>query len=619
MWWIVSALTVVLGTILIKSCCKWLYIIAKTYRRDLAGIRILLGVKRILKDIQTNDLTIHKQFMKVLGKNPNKVAIYFENETWTYSQINAFSNKIGRIFSDEGYKKGDAVAIYYENRPEFVGTWLGLSKIGCVVALVNTNLLNDALLHSLRVAQVKALIFGTSFVDRVEEISPEIGNIQIFQLDDSIHAEEVMMKAINLTEKLSTCDSGDLDILATLSHRDKLFYMFTSGTTGLPKAAIITHGRFSANVSTLMLECTPDDVFYDPLPLYHYTPAMAIGLSLLHGLSCVIRKSFSASLYFQECATYNCTAGMYVGEICRYIVNAAPKVTVNHDVKKMFGNGLRKEPWIELVKKFNITRVFEYYGATEGNVVLANLDNRVGSVGFIPRYLAKYYKIQIVKYDEEKDTPIRDENGRCIRCDCNEVGLVIGRIERNILSKFRGYTDEAQTHGKILCDVFKPGDRYFNTGDLMEMDELGYVYFKDRTGDTFRWKAENVSTMEVEEVFGKLLNHADVVVFGVEIPGNEGKAGMAVICDPERKRDIKALSYGVNKQLAAYAVPLFLRVAAIIPATGNFKMKKTDFRPEGFNVHQISDPLYFFDIRLKEYVPLTSELYAEIISNKVRV
>ncbi|XP_056640721.1 long-chain fatty acid transport protein 4-like isoform X1 [Diorhabda sublineata] len=606
---------------------KYLYILRKTWRRDLRGILMVLkafariGISEIKKE------TVPKIFTRIANKTPDKVAIYFENETWTFRQLDDYSNRIANYFISIGYKKGDTVALLLENRPEYAAIWMGLAKLGVITALINTNLISKPLYHCISVAKVKALIFGSDFSNVVYDIFPNSQDgIQLFQLNTSKNDDVQIRddKILDLQHCISNQSTSSPEIEINLTNpKDKLLYIYTSGTTGLPKAAKITNARFNFAVTGIhyFVSFEDNDVFYNPLPLYHATGGMlTIGQCLLFGVTVALRKKFSASHFWTDCVLYNCTIANYIGETCRYILAANKgENDVKHGIKKMFGNGLKKDVWIDFVKTFKIPQIIEFYGSTEGNTNLINLDNTPGAVGFLPFYLAPIFSILLIKYDEETKQPIRNENGHCIKCEPGRPGVLIGRIHEKISThNFDGYVDAKETVKKILKDVFRKGDSYFNSGDLMVQDEFGYFYFKDRTGDTYRWKGENVATTEVELVISDIIGPKDVVVYGVEVPKNEGKAGMIGIADKNRTVDKKTLAEGLKSQLPAYAVPLFLRIMDSVPLTGTFKMKKTDLQREGFDINVIKDPLYVYDNKKVDYVPI-QKFYLDIINGTVKL
>jgi solute carrier family 27 fatty acid transporter 1/4 len=285
----------------------------------------------------------------------------------------------------------------------------------------------------------------------------------------------------------------------------------------------------------------------------------------------------------------------------------------------MFGNGLRPQIWDAFAKRFNIKTISEFYGATEGNCNIININNHVGSVGFISMIAPFIYPVTLIRVDEITGDPIRDhKTGLVLRCKPNEPGELVGKIvDNHPVREFDGYADSTSTTKKIVRNVFRKGDAAFRTGDVLVMDEFGYFFFKDRTGDTFRWKGENCSTAEVEAVVSNVCGLKDAVVYGVEIPGADGRAGMAAILDPDESLDLEALATGVTKSLPSYARPLFIRIVKQMDMTGTYKMKKVDLQKEGFDVTKISDKILFFSGG--KYIPVDNELYSKLSSGQMRL
>lgn len=405
-------------------------------------------------------------------------------------------------------------------------------------------------------------------------------------------------------------------------HHDKLLYIYTSGTTGLPKAAVITHSRFIFIAVGIhyIADFGNKDVFYNPLPLYHTAGGiMNAGQALLFGNTVVVRKKFSASSFFSDCGKFNCTVAQYIGEMCRYVL-ATPESPAdkNHKVRLIFGNGLRPQIWTPFVERFNIPRVAEFYGATEGNANIVNITNTVGAIGFISRIIPAVYPISIIKADPATGEPIRGKNGLCQLCDVDEPGVFIGKIlPGNPSRAFLGYVDKKASDKKVVHDVFKKGDMAFLSGDLLSADARGNLYFKDRTGDTFRWKGENVSTSEVEAQVSNLAGYRDCVVFGVEIPNSEGRAGMAAILDTERIVDMNRLAHGLKAAMPAYARPVFVRILDKVDMTGTYKLRKVELQQDGYNPNLTTDLIYYMTPKAT-YELLTPEVYQKILNNEMR-
>lgn len=407
-----------------------------------------------------------------------------------------------------------------------------------------------------------------------------------------------------------------------LDSNDTLLYLFTSGTTGLPKPAVISHSRYFGAALSFFIAAnmTPDDRLYVTLPIYHGTGGViGIGAAIICGATVVLRNKFSASNFWKDCINYKCTAMMYVGELCRYLVNQPEsELDQEHSIRIAIGNGLRKNVWKDFSQRFGI-RCLEFYAASEGNCTVWNLDGKIGACGFIPllNKSLELMSLNIIRIDKDMN-PVRDRNGFCIHTKPGEVGLAIGIIGNSVKSSYKGYAnnDEA-TKKKIIKNVFKPGQRAFNSGDLMSMDKYGYVYFQDRIGDTFRWKGENVSTVEIENIISSILNGQEVIVYGVGIPGQEGKAGMATI--PNLDVNIESLGRSLEKSLASYARPLFIRLTEDVEHTGSFKAKKNTLMEEAYNIEIVQDPVYFYSLKEKAYKLLDKNTYDAIQNGKLKL
>uniref|UniRef100_A0A8C7JM54 Very long-chain fatty acid transport protein n=1 Tax=Oncorhynchus kisutch TaxID=8019 RepID=A0A8C7JM54_ONCKI len=551
---------------------KFIHIFAKTIGRDVHAAGVLIKVKWNVKRHLRERNTLPKIFAETVRRHGDKTALIFEGtgEKWSFRQLDEYSNRVANLLLQRGFVEGDVVALFMESRSQYVGLWLGMAKIGVEAALINFNLRLEALVHCVTISNAKAVVFGSELT------------------------------------------------------KDRLFYIYTSGTTGMPKAAIVVHSRYYRMAALVYygFGMTSDDVLYDCLPLYHSAGnIVGVGQCLIHGMTVVIKKKFSASRFWDDCAKYNCTIVQYIGEICRYLLNQPVKdIERQHRVRMALGNGLRQSIWEEFTSRFNVPQIAEFYGATECNCSLGNFGNMTGACGFNSQILPFIYPIRLVKVDEETMELTRGPDGVCIPCKPGEPGQLVGRIIQNDpLRRFDGYVNEGATTKKIANNVFKKGDSAYLSGDVLIMDQYGYMYFKDRTGDTFRWKGENVSTTEVEGTLSRLLDMKDVVVYGVEVPGAEGKAGMAAVADPERSTDLEKFGKDLEKALPPYARPVFLRFLNEVNKTGTYKFQKTEMRREGFDPSSTSNKLYFLDPSRGRYVELHQELYSSIISGKQKL
>ncbi|XP_050545914.1 long-chain fatty acid transport protein 4-like isoform X4 [Daktulosphaira vitifoliae] len=528
--------------------------------------------------------TYAKIFKTLVIKHPNKIAFKHEDSTWTFQEVENYSNKIANYFKEKGFKRGDSVALFMESCPEYVSIWLGLSKIGVVVALINSNLQYETLLHSIKVSNCKTIITDTGHIDTLSNILTDKNNglfsskriyLKTGRIINSIKYINLVQVVILDKELADVSTKSPEDDIHLGSSNDEMLYIYTSGTTGLPKAAIMTQSRaiYIAMGTKHVAGINENDILYTPLPLYHTAGGiLGVGSVLLGGSTCVIKSKFSASNYWKDCIKYKCTIAQYIGEMCRYCLSVpTSEFDTSHQVRMIIGNGLRPQIWQEFVQRFNIQKIVEFYGATEGN---ANM---------------------------------------------REPGLLIGKIKNTTENSFTGYVEKTATNKKIIKDVFQKDDKFFNTGDVLVRDELNFYYFKDRTGDTFRWKGENVSTNEVEAVISSIIAQKDCIVYGVEIPYTEGKAGMAAIFDKNGEIDLNDLIIGINKSLPNYARPLFLRIIKeSISLTGTFKLKKNNLQNDSYKLEKISQDCIYFNEGNK-FIPFTQELYKKIKSGKIRV
>ncbi|XP_075041200.1 long-chain fatty acid transport protein 4 [Mixophyes fleayi] len=604
---------------------KFWKVFYKTIGRDVRGAITLVRVKLQVNKHLREKNTVPTIFKECVKRHPNKTALIFEGTgaTWTFQELDEFSNAVANFLYAEGYRAGDVIALFMENCNEYVGFWLGMAKIGVEAALINFNLRLDALEHCFSVSNSKAVVFGREMSQAMNDVYSMMGkSVHLYCLGDTDPntvppGTEFVASLLQSASRHPPKDPGR-------GFTDKLFYIYTSGTTGLPKAAIVVHSRYFRMAALVHygFGMRSDDVIYDCLPLYHSAGnIVGMGQCILLGLTVVIKRKFSASRFWDDCVKYNCTIVQYIGEICRYLLNQPLREAESqHQVRMALGNGLRPAIWTEFTSRFSIPQIAEFYGATECNCSLGNFDNNVGSCGFNSRILPFVYPIRLMKVNEDTMELIRTPEGLCIPCGPGEPGQLVGRIiQSDPLRRFDGYVNESATSKKIARNVFKSGDMAYLSGDVLVMDDLGYMYFRDRTGDTFRWKGENVSTTEVEAILSRLLGQADVVVYGVEVPGTEGRAGMAAIADPDQTCDLDKFARDLKKSLPGYAHPVFLRVLPKVNKTGTYKFQKTDMRKESFDPHAVNDTLYLLDSQQGKYIRLDDEVYKKIQSGKLKL
>ncbi|XP_058825807.1 long-chain fatty acid transport protein 4 isoform X2 [Topomyia yanbarensis] len=618
-----AILIALLAVLIASGAWRWLYIAAVTAPRDAKALTRYIKLLRLVRKYSRQNSSIAEIFAEYVAKQPDKACFIFEGKEWTFREVSDYSNRVANVFHTHGYKHGDVVGLLLENRPEFVATWLGLSKLGVIIPLINHNLRKNALMHSITVAKCNALLYGESLCDSVAEISDSLpSSTALYQLNDTVQKSVLPNSKDMATLLQSASKEQPLSGVKKPDHHDRLLYIYTSGTTGLPKAAVITHSRFVFITAAIhvMSGFRSDDIFYTPLPLYHTAGGMmSCGQALLFGATVAIRKKFSASQYFVDCQKYNCTVAQYIGEMCRYILaTPASPADKGHKIRLIFGNGLRPQIWPQFVERFNIPRVAEFYGATEGNANIVNLDNTPGAIGFVSRIIPSIYPISIIRADPATGEPIRGKDGLCQLCKPNEPGVFIGKIIPNNPSRaFLGYVDKSASEKKIVRDIFRKGDAAFLSGDLLSADERGNLFFMDRTGDTFRWKGENVSTSEVEAEVSNASGYRDTVVYGVAVPNMEGRAGMAAILDPDRQVDLVKLAQTLKESLPSYARPLFVRLLTKVDMTGTFKLKKLDLQKEEFDPNVIVDALYYLSPK-GTYEYLNKEVFEQIQRGEIR-
>ena len=587
------------------------------------GFRTLRLLDKIRQNPTRTILHIVADHVKSHGDQP---AILFENRAVSYKELNQLSDQYAHWARNEaGIRKGDAIALLMENRPEFIIAWMGILKAGGIAALINTNLTQKSLAHCINISEARHIVLGAEMAENFSTAADLLENKpQIWATGGDIQGAE------KLDEKLKNQPAKPFAIpqAEQPAHKDNAFYIYTSGTTGNPKAAKISHYRMLNMMVgfTSGTGATRKDRVYVTLPLYHSAGGVcSVGMGLVGGGTLIIKRKFSASAFWQDVHHYQATIFQYIGELCRYLLNAPPHPKERaHRLRVAIGNGLRPDIWEEFQQRFQIPRIIEFYGATEGNLSLINFDGTVGAVGRLPQWARGSVNMELVRFNMEKEEPLRDTKGRCIPCQAGEIGELIGEIilddPAKAITRFEGYVGEKETRKKILRDVKEQGDQWFRTGDLLKFDEKGYFYFIDRIGDTFRWKGENVSTAEVAEAISVFPGIAEANVYGVAIPGADGRAGMAAIVNKDKRAlDLEKFSAHLKTALPAYAAPLFLRILPEMEITGTFKHRKVDLVKEGFDPEKIADPLYFHDPRSDRYVPLSAALHQEIARGMIRL
>jgi fatty-acyl-CoA synthase len=548
-------------------------------------------------------------------------ALVSTEATLSYRELAIRCNQYSRWGLAQGLNAGDSVCLMMANCAEYMAIWLGLTRIGAVVALINNNLAGDGLTHSINIVVPRAVIVGGDAASRLIAVRARLPA----SVACRVHGHSTLDLAPLVPEvarfsgdELRDSESAPRPIDSTA------LYIYTSGTTGLPKAAKVSHYRvmqWSQWFAGLM-DTQSSDRMFNCLPLYHSVGGVvATGATLVGGGAVVIRARFSASDFWRDVRDERCTLFQYIGELCRYLVNAPHQDNETaHSLRIACGNGLRPEVWEPFQRRFKIPRILEYYASTEGNFSLYNCEGRPGAIGKIPSFLAHRLPVALLRFDVDSGEPWRGDDGFCARCLPNEVGEAVGLIPgagKSLAGRFEGYADPEASARKVLRNVFKDGDAWYRTGDLMRRDESGFYYFVDRVGETYRWKGENVSTAEVLTALTATRGVQDGVVYGVTVPGADGRAGTAALL-VDADFDLAVFRADVARRLPAYARPVFLRLLRAIEVTGTFKPRKQDLVQAGFDPARISDPLYFDDPRAQAYVPLDAALFAALSAGTVR-
>jgi len=548
----------------------------------------------------------------------DKTAILYEDLKYTHFEYNAVVNQYANCFYNHGIKKGTVVVVFLENRLETLLLISALAKLGAIASMINANQKGAVLKHSIETDQGDYFIIGEERIVAFEDIRPTLKGLEkatFFGLKNK--GESTIPKSyLPLAELIKTAATKNLAITKTITLGDRFANIFTSGTTGMPKASIQTHrkwyvcylwyGRINLNIQS-------DDVFYVPIPFFH-TNAMIVAWpsAASGGGALAIRRKLSISNFWKDVQKFNVSSFIYIGEICRYLMNKpTAESDTQHRIQKIVGNGLRPDIWKAFKQRFNIPEVYELYGASDGIVSYTNVFNLNCTVGLCRSEYA------IVKYDIDNEEPYRNAKGFMEKVTTGEAGLLLGQI--NEITPFPGYVNKQKNEAKIYRNVLEQGDQWFNTGDMIRDLGFDHAQFVDRLGDTFRWKGENVSTAELEAILNKFpaVNHS--AVYGVSLPKIDGKAGMATINSPfsMEQFDFQDFTKRIKTALPSYAVPIFIRFVSDFEKTATHKIKKSVLKKEGFNIHSEATPIYILLPKAATYTKLTTEIAQQISAGAI--
>ncbi|KAF9330816.1 hypothetical protein BG006_006246 [Podila minutissima] len=634
--------------------------------KDLTVVRAAVQArKRFDNCIKENDCSIYNRFEEQCQIRPYSVALVFEGSSYTWKDLELASNRLAHWFVANGIQKRDRVAMMMFNSPMFIITWLALLKLAVVPAFINNQITGPVLIHSLKVADAKMLVFDYELAPAIQESLGEIQGLgyKLYTMTPQEQVEGQFYRQLSKESKDAiempsffgyvdwrqhSAAGFSKEIRRDVQMHDPASLIYTSGTTGFPKAAVMDHGRCTIATKSWGVLCkiVPESKIYITLPLYHSAGSIiGVGQSWTTGCTIILARKFSVNRFWKDCVDYDVTHFQYIGELCRYLLHAPESpLDKKHNVQMAFGNGMRPDVWSKFQERFNIPTVFEYYTMSEGTGALMNVGKTlrdVGAVGYrgpIVRILQN--TMRIVKVDLDTEELIRDKKtGLCIECGPNEVGELLTLADnKQQISRYVGYFNQPKvSQSKLVRDVMVKDDIYFRTGDILYRSKDYYYYFADRAGDTYRWKGENVSTAEIADSMGHVDGVTACTVYGVSVPGQDGRAGMAAlvlkdtILRPDKDGEymmvdevalqafVERMSVHVSKKLPAYAVPRFLRICEQeLDITGTFKNRKVEYKKDGFDLSKVKERMYWWTPQGR-YLPFGEVENAEIVAGRARL
>ena len=555
-------------------------------------------------------------------RHGNAPALVSARETVSFRELAARVNRYTRWTLEQDFAPGTVVGLLMHNQPDYPAIWLGLTQAGCVAALLNTHLSGASLAHCLDVAGVKHVIAGEGFGEALASALPLCKSCPEVWVHGPQEAgyRSIRCQAARLSDTVLQKAERRPITLA-----DRALCIYTSGTTGLPKAANVSHHRVMSWSLWFagMMDTKSADRLYNCLPFYHAMGGVAAsGALLVSGGSVFMSEKFSATRFWEEVSGQGCTIFQYIGELCRYLLSSPPSFyEQRHRLRLCCGNGLAGDVWRAFQAKFRIPHILEFYAATEANFSLYNVDEEPGAIGRVPAFLAHRFPIELIRLDAESLEPVRNDSHLCVPAATGVAGEAIFKITEAAgagAASFEGYTSAKDSGRKILRSVKAKDDIWYRSGDLMRRDARGFFTFAGRIGDSFRWKGENVSALEVTQVIAAFPGVCEALVYGVAVPNADGRAGMAAL-SIDSTFDFKAFKTYLDGSLPRYAQPLFLRIVDRLELTSTFRPKKADFSSQGPDPSTVDDPLYFNDEESGAFVKLDACLYEAIVANRIKL
>jgi len=585
-------------------------------------------------------------FENAVKANPNHLALIypkpvpgrigddaFELERYTFQDLYDIVLRLSEILAHRyGVKEGDTIGIDATNKPLFIFLWFALWNLGAIPAFLNYNNIGTPLVHCIKVANISQVFIDPAAAGPISEtkddINKELPHVDLHFLDENALLAEIK-NPNSIKFRPETRNAKDPDYATGA-------LIYTSGTTGLPKPAIMSWRKAGLGSALYghIVRIKNESIVFTSMPLYHSTAAvLGVCTTFNQGAAVALSPKFSTSTIWTQLKLTKATHLQYVGEVCRYLLNAPVHPDERaHCLKVAYGNGLRRDIWKEFKQRFNIDAIGEFYAATESPIALTSFQQGEYGIGACRNYgkLINYilsYQQTLIRMDpEDNSIEYRNSDGLCELTKPGEAGELIMKLfwAKQPEKVFQGYLgNKKETESKIIRNVFKKGDAWFRSGDLLKSDENGLYYFVDRLGDTFRWKSENVSATEVENQFTQIPDISQVVVVGVKVPNHEGRAGFAVI---EVKEDVtkshKTLLEEIlellKKELPKYAIPIFIKFVDKIKESDNHKVPKKLYRdqklPKGDSGNE---DIYW--LKRGKYDILSESDWEEIISGKAKL